>query len=46
MAVVHEAGQTLPDGAVGELVARTRIVMRGYYRDPEQTSAAFRDGGS
>ena len=34
----------MPDGVTGELVVRTPIVMKGYYRDPEQTAAAFRDG--
>jgi crotonobetaine/carnitine-CoA ligase len=42
--VVDEEGRDIPDGAVGELLVRTPIVMKGYYRDPEQTAAAFRDG--
>ncbi|MCG6874093.1 MAG: AMP-binding protein [Betaproteobacteria bacterium] len=44
MKVVDEAGGDLPDGETGELAVRTPIVMKGYYRDPEQTDAAFRDG--
>lgn len=44
MKVVDEAGRDLPDGETGELAVRTPIVMKGYYRDPEQTAAAFRDG--
>ena len=44
MRVVDDEGREVSDGETGELVARTPIVMRGYYRDPEQTSAAFRDG--
>ena len=32
------------DGEVGELAVKTPIVMQGYFRDPEQTAAAFRDG--
>lgn len=42
--VVDEEGRDVPDGDVGELLARTPIVMQGYYRDAEQTAAAFRDG--
>jgi len=44
MKVVDDAGREVADGQVGELVVRTPIVMQGYYRDPEQTAAAFRDG--
>ncbi|HEX2135594.1 MAG TPA: AMP-binding protein, partial [Microvirga sp.] len=42
MRVVDDDGEPVPDGQVGELVVRTPIVMQGYYRDPEQTAAAFR----
>jgi len=42
MRVVDEHGQPVPDGQTGELEVRTPIVMQGYYRDPEQTAAAFR----
>jgi crotonobetaine/carnitine-CoA ligase len=42
--VVNEEGDEVPDGEVGELLVRTPIVMKGYFRDPEQTAAAFRDG--
>jgi crotonobetaine/carnitine-CoA ligase len=42
--IVDDAGRDLPDGQTGELVVKTPIVMKGYYRDPEQTQAAFRDG--
>lgn len=42
--VVDDAGNELPDGATGELEVRTPIVMQGYYRDPDQTAAAFHDG--
>ncbi len=40
--VVDEQGRDVPDGEVGELLIRTPIIMQGYYRDPAQTSAAFR----
>jgi crotonobetaine/carnitine-CoA ligase len=42
--VVDDDGHDLPDGQTGELVVRTPLVMQGYYRDPAQTEAAFRDG--
>jgi len=44
MRVVDDDGRPLGDGEVGELEVRTPIAMQGYYRDPEQTAAAFRDG--
>jgi crotonobetaine/carnitine-CoA ligase len=44
MKVVDDDGRELPDTQAGELVVKTPIVMQGYYRDSEQTAAAFRDG--
>lgn len=44
MKVVDDDGREVPEGETGELYVRTPIVMKGYYRDPEQTAAAFRDG--
>lgn len=44
MQIVDDEGNPLPDGETGELVVRTPIVMQGYFRDPVQTEAAFRDG--
>lgn len=41
--VVDEHGDDVADGEPGELLVRTPIVMQGYYRDPEQTAAAFVD---
>lgn len=42
--LVDEADEEVPVGQVGELLARTPTIMQGYWRDPEQTAAAFRDG--
>lgn len=44
MRVVDEDGRDVANGDTGELVVRTPLVMQGYYREPEQTAAAFRDG--
>jgi crotonobetaine/carnitine-CoA ligase len=42
--IVDDDGRELPDGQTGELVVKTPLAMQGYYRDPAQTAAAFRDG--
>jgi fatty-acyl-CoA synthase len=44
--VVTPDGQDVPRDAatLGEIVARGNVVMAGYYRDPNATAAAIRDG--
>ncbi len=42
--VVDDDGRDMADGEVGELLVKTPIIMQGYFRDPEQTRSAFRDG--
>lgn len=42
--VADEAGRPLPEGEVGEVLVRGDTVMRGYWRDPDATAAAIRDG--
>lgn len=42
--VVDDHHRDVPAGEVGELIIRTPIVMKGYFRDEPQTKAAFRDG--
>jgi len=44
MRVVDEAGQPLPPGEVGEVVAKGDAVMAGYWRDEAATVAALKDG--
>ncbi|PSL24166.1 long-chain acyl-CoA synthetase [Planomicrobium soli] len=42
--VVNELGEEVLVGEVGELIVRGPNVMKGYYKMPEETSAAIRNG--
>src|SRR5439155_3702097 len=42
--VVDQSGTEVSTGQPGELVARGANVMRGYWKNPEETTLAFRDG--
>jgi long-chain acyl-CoA synthetase len=42
--IVNELGEELPVGEVGELIVSGPNVMKGYYKMPEETAAALRDG--
>jgi len=42
--VVDESGKEVDAGKPGELVVRGANVMRGYWNNPNETEAAFRDG--
>ena len=42
--IIDDAGNEVAAGVTGEITVRTPIIMQGYWRDPEQTRAAFRDG--
>lgn len=42
--VVNELGEEAAVGEVGELIVRGPNVMKGYYKMPEETNAAIKDG--
>lgn len=42
--IVDDDGKRLGPGEIGELVVRGSSVMRGYWRRPEETAKALRDG--
>jgi len=43
--IVAEDGSDAPPGESGEIWARSQGIMRGYWRDPEQTAAAITADG-
>ena len=42
--LTDEAGRDVGLGQIGEVVARSPTMFRGYWRNPQATAAAFRDG--
>jgi acyl-CoA synthetase (AMP-forming)/AMP-acid ligase II len=42
--VVDNSGEELPIGSVGEIVVRSPVVMKGYWRLPEASASVIRDG--
>src|SRR5581483_10735921 len=44
MRLVDDDGNDVQVGQTGEIVVRTPITMQGYYREPEATAEAFRNG--
>ncbi|MBO8173567.1 MAG: long-chain fatty acid--CoA ligase [Bacillaceae bacterium] len=42
--IVNENGEELPNGEVGELIVRGPNVMKGYWRRPDATEKAIRNG--
>jgi len=44
VAIVDEAGNRLVDRQVGEIITRGPSICQGYYKEPELTALAFKDG--
>jgi long-chain acyl-CoA synthetase len=44
MKIVDETGKELPPGGVGELWVKGPSIVRGYWQNPDATSATFVDG--
>jgi long-chain acyl-CoA synthetase len=42
--IVDDAGNELPHGQMGELIARGPNIMKGYWNQPQATADALRDG--
>ena len=42
--IVNENEEAVPPGTVGEIVIRNPAVMKGYFKEPELTQKAIRDG--
>ena len=42
--IVDDEGGDVADGVTGEMLVRMPTMLQGYYKDPEQTAAAIRDG--
>src|SRR6266852_5579068 len=45
MRLVDDAGQTVPDGEIGEIAIRGHNVMKGYWNKPEATAEVMMEGG-
>lgn len=44
MRILDEQGRDLPPGQIGEIVGRGPMLMPGYYKRPDLTAEAIRDG--
>jgi acyl-CoA synthetase (AMP-forming)/AMP-acid ligase II len=44
MRIIDQAGNDVPAGEIGEIIIKSKRIMTGYWRHPEATSKAVRDG--
>jgi len=44
MRVVDDDDRAVPDGTLGEIVLRGENILKGYYKNPDATEIAFRNG--
>jgi long-chain acyl-CoA synthetase len=44
MRVVDDDDQDVPEGQLGEIVLRGENILKGYYKNPDATQTAFRNG--
>ncbi len=44
MQILGPGDEKLPTGQEGEIVVRSPVIMKGYFKDDEKTASAFRDG--
>jgi long-chain acyl-CoA synthetase len=44
MRVVDDDDRDVPDGSLGEIVLRGENILKGYYKSPDATATAFRNG--
>ncbi|HEX3183508.1 MAG TPA: long-chain fatty acid--CoA ligase [Pyrinomonadaceae bacterium] len=44
MRVVDDEDHDVPDGELGEIVLRGENILKGYYKNPDATATAFRNG--
>ena len=42
--IVDDKGKDVPAGEVGEFIVKSSGIMKGYYKNPEATARAIRDG--
>nr|HID59435.1 ATP-dependent acyl-CoA ligase [Desulfobacterales bacterium] len=44
MKIVDQEGNELREGEIGEIIVKSPIMMKGYFRDPKKTAETIRDG--
>ncbi len=42
--IVDDRGEDVPQGEVGELLVKGDGIMKGYYKNPEETAKTIKDG--